>query len=316
MKFLLLALLLSSLAAAQSLLHPMCADHAVLQRGQPIRIYGQVRPGTEVKVQMGNAAATTRAGAGGQWSADLPAMPAGGPYSLQVSGGGESQQVSDVLVGDVFLCTGQSNMQLSVRRAANAEAEIAAATDAEVRELAIERIASPETLTRFSTPVAWKVESPQTAGDFSASCFYFARELRKAVKVPIGLVTAAWGGTRDRGWVSEASLRALGFYNDDLDMLALYRRDPDAASHRWDAAWQAWWRSHARGEPRKAETSAWLVAPQGLGAWNDWPGLSLPDGSAEPGVGFVGQVWLSTHVSLTAAQAAQAATLELGRANA
>jgi sialate O-acetylesterase len=319
MKFLLpaflLALLLSSPAVAQMLLHPMFADHAVLQRGQPIRIYGQARPGTGVKVQMGNTSATARAAAGGQWSASLPAMPAGGPYSLQVSGGGESQQISDVLVGDVFLCTGQSNMQLSVRRAANADAEIAIANDAEVRELAVERVASPETLTRFSTPVAWKVESPQTAGDFSASCFYFARELRQHVKVPIGLVTVAWGGTRDRGWVSEASLRALGFYNDDLDMLALYRRDPQAASRRWDAAWEASWRSHASDQPWKAEPLSWLVAPQGLGAWNDWPGLSLPDGVAEPGVGFVGQVWLSTHVSLTAAQAAQPATLELGRAN-
>ena len=317
MKFpvLVLALLLSSPAAAQTLLHPMFADHAVLQRDQPIRIYGQARPGTEIRVQLGNAGATARAMAGGQWSGTLPAMPAGGPYSLQVSSGGETQLVNDVLVGDVFLCTGQSNMQLSVRRAANAEAEIAAATDGQVRELAVDRVASPVTLASFSTPVAWKVESPQTAGDFSASCFYFARELRKAAKVPIGLVTVAWGGTRDRGWVSEPGLRALGYYNDDLDMLALYRRDPDAASRRWDTVWEAWWRSHARDEPWKGDTSPWPVAPESLGAWNDWPGLSLPDGEGEPGVGFVGQLWLSTHVNLTAAQAAQPATLELGRAN-
>jgi sialate O-acetylesterase len=86
MKFLLPALLpallLSSPVAAQTLLHPMFADHAVLQRGQPIRIYGQARPSTEIKVQIGNASATARAAAGGQWSASLPAMPAGGPYSL------------------------------------------------------------------------------------------------------------------------------------------------------------------------------------------------------------------------------------------
>jgi sialate O-acetylesterase len=312
---LVLALLLSSPAAAQTLLHPMFADHAVLQQGQPIRIYGQARPGSEISVRLGNASATARAAEGGQWSAILPAMPAGGPYNLQASSGGETQQVRDVLVGDVFLCTGQSNMQLSVRRAANADAEIAAATDSDVRELAVDRNAGPVTLASFSTPVAWKVESPQTAGDFSASCFFFARELRRHVKVPIGLVTAAWGGTRERGWVSEPSLRALGYYNDDLDMLALYRRDPVAASRRWDAAWEAWWRSHSKDEPWKTDAASWPVAPQGLGAWNDWPGLTLPEGTAEPGVGFVGQVWLSTHVNLTAAQAAQPATLELGRAN-
>ncbi len=310
-----LGLLAASPAAAQPLLHPMFADHAVLQRDRPIHVYGAAHPGAEVSVHMGTTDATARASASGQWTATLPAKAAGGPYILRVSSQGESQQISDLLVGDVFLCTGQSNMALSVRRAANAESEIAAATDGEVRELAVDRIASPTQLASFSTPVSWKVESPQTAGDFSASCFYFARELRKHVKVPIGLVTVAWGGTRDRGWVSEPSLRALGFANDDLDMLALYRRDPDAASRRWDAAWESWWHAHATDEPWKADTASWPVAPQALGPWNDWPGLSLPEGTAETGVGFVGQLWLSTHVTLTAAQAAQTATLELGRAN-
>jgi sialate O-acetylesterase len=293
----------------------MFADHAVLQRGQPIGVYGQAPPGTDVRVELGNTSATARATATGQWNVSLPAMTEGGPYVLRASGGGESQQVNDILVGDVFLCAGQSNMALGLRRAANAEAEIAAATDGEVRELTVDRTASAEQLTSFSTPVSWKVESPQSAGDFSASCFFFAQQLRKTVKVPIGLVTAAWGGTRDRGWVSAPTLRRLGPYTDDLDMLALYQRDPAAASRRWDAAWEAWWRGQAKDEPWKADTSSWPVAPQALGPWSSWQGLTLPDGSAEPGVGFVGQLWLSTHVRLTKAQAAQAVALELGRAN-
>jgi len=308
-------LLAATPAWGASLLHPMFADHAVLQRGQPIHVYGQASSGTEIRVELGNQSATARAASDGQWSATLPAMIEGGPYVLKASGGGESQQVNDVLVGDVFLCTGQSNMQLSVRRAANPDFEIAAATDGAVRELAIDRVASPVQLASFSTPVSWKVESPQTAGDFSASCFYFAQQLRKHVKVPVGLVTAAWGGTRDRGWVSAPTLRGLGPYTDDLDMLSLYQRDPAAASRRWDTAWENAWRAHSKDQPWKADTSSWPVAPQGLGAWSSWPGLTLPDGSAEPGVGFVGQLWLSTHVVLTKAQAAQAVSLELGRAN-
>ena len=310
-----LGLLAASPAWADPLLHPMFADHAVLQRDRPIPVYGTAGPGADVTVQLGSAKVTARAGKDGHWRASLPAMTAGGPYTLEASSGGQSQAVNDVLLGDVFLCTGQSNMQLSVRRAANADAEIAAATDGAVRELAVDRIASPTTLNVFSTPVSWKVESPQTAGDFSASCFYFARELRKHVKTPIGLVTVAWGGTRDRGWVSGPSLRALGFYNDDLDMLALNQRDPAAASRRWDAAWESWWHGHATDSPWKENTASWPVAPQGLGPWDTWPGLSLPEGSAEPGVGFVGQLWLATRVNLTAAQASQPATLELGRAN-
>jgi sialate O-acetylesterase len=292
----------------------MFTDHAVLQRDQPIRVYGSAPAGGEIRIQLGTAGATARATADGHWAATLPAMPAGGPYNLQVSGGGQTQQVSDILVGDVFLCTGQSNMQLNLRRAANAESEIAAATDSAVRELAVDRVASPTQLATFTTPVSWKVESPQTAGDFSASCYFLARELRKHVKTPIGLVTVAWGGTRDRGWVSGPSLRALGFYNDDLDMLALNQRDPAAASRRWDQAWENWWRTHGKGEPWKEDTASWALAPQALGPWGEWSALASPEGTAEPGVGFVGQMWLSTHVTLTAAQAAQGATLALGRA--
>jgi len=293
----------------------MFADHAVLQRGAPIPVYGTAKPGADVSLQLGTATAFAHADASGQWRTTLPAVPAGGPYTLRAASGGDTQEIHDVLVGDVFLCTGQSNMQLSVRRAANADSEIAAATDREVRELVVDRVPSPIALKTFPSPVAWKVESPQTAGDFSASCFFFARELRKAVKTPVGLVTVAWGGTRIRGWVSGPTLRAQGFFDDDLDMLALDQRDPAAASRRWDAAWESWWRAHGKGEPWKEDASAWPVAPAALGPWNDWPGLSLPEGSAEPGVGFVGQMWLSTKVHLTASLAAQAATLDIGRIN-
>ena len=310
-----LALLAAAPAHAQSLLHPMFADHAVVERDRPIPVYGQAAPDADVSVQLGNATVSAHANQSGQWRGTLPAMPAGGPYTLRVTSGGTAQEIQDILVGDVFLCTGQSNMQLSVRAAANATFEIAAAKDDQVRELSVDRVPSAAALSTFPSPVSWKVESPQTAGDFSASCFYFARELRQHVKVPVGLITVAWGGTRVRGWVSGPTLRAQGFFNDDLDMLALDQHDPAGASRRWDAAWESWWHANGKGEPWKEDASSWPVAPAGLGPWNDWPGLSLPEGSAEPGVGFVGQMWLSTHARLTAAQAAQAATLDLGRAN-
>lgn len=308
-------LLAAAPAMAASLLNPIFSDHAVLQRAQPLAVYGEANPGAKIDVRLGSGEATATASADGHWTATLPPMDAGGPYVLQVDSGGETQEVRDVLVGDVFLCTGQSNMELSVRRAANAQAEIAAATDGEVREVTLEKVASIPPLTGFPRPVAWKVETPQTAGDFSAACFYFARELRKQAAVPIGLITAAWGGTRIRGWLSGPSLRALGYFNDDLDMVSLSGRDPEAASRRWDEAWESWWHSHAKDEPWTSDTSSWPVAPPGLGPWNSWPGLSLLEGTAEPGVGFVGQLWLSTHVQLTPAQAAQSAVLHLGRAN-
>src|ERR1700722_16802931 len=116
MKFLIVtfALLAAAPAEATTLLHPMFNDHAVLQRGQPIRVYGTARPGADVAVSLGNESATAHADADGGWSPPLPALPAGGPYTLSAKSGADNQEIQDVLVGDVFLCTGQSNMQVSV----------------------------------------------------------------------------------------------------------------------------------------------------------------------------------------------------------
>ena len=295
--------------AAEHLLHPMFQDHAVLQRDKPIAVYGMAAPGATVKVTLSSASAEAKAGKDGRWQLTLPAMTAGGPYTLRAESGGTAEQISDLLVGDVFLCTGQSNMQLSVARAQNSEMEIRNATDSHIRQLTIATQESVTPLSTFATPVEWMVASPGTAQRFSASCFFFARELRKAQQVPVGLVVSAWGGSRVRAWVSEASLRKLGIFNDDLDMLALYRKNPQAAQRRWDAVWESWWLTNAKDKPWEDSfsTSGWAQAPAALGPWALWNSDS-PDG-------FVGQMWMRTSVTLTAAQAAQSAVLDLGAVN-
>lgn len=295
--------------AAQRLLHPMFQDHAVLQRDKPISVYGMAAPGATVKVTLASASTETRAGKDGRWRLILPAMAAGGPYILRAESGSTTEQISDLLVGDVFLCTGQSNMQLSVARAQNAELEIRNATDSSIRQLTIATHESLTPLSTFATPVEWMVASPGTASRFSASCFFFARELRKTQQVPVGLVVSAWGGSRVRAWVSEASLRKLGVFNDDLDMLSLYRKNPQGAQRRWDAVWESWWLTHSKERPWEDSfsTSHWAEAPAALGPWALWKSDS-PDG-------FVGQMWMRTSVSLTAAQAKQSAVLDLGAVN-
>ena len=134
----------------------------------------------------------------GHWTATLPAMPAGGPYTLIASGGGKSETASDVLVGDVFLCTGQSNMALSQRAVNNAAQDARTATDSQIRQLSIATTGSTSPLSTFATKVGWTVESPETVPNFSASCWYFVRDLKKTVNVPMGMVVAAWGGARVR----------------------------------------------------------------------------------------------------------------------
>jgi sialate O-acetylesterase len=303
-------LALSGCAFAAPLLHPMFQDHAVLQRDKPINVYGDAPAGAHLTVTLADAKAEATAGADGHWKAVLPAMAAGGPYTLDVrSDSGAEQKADDVLVGDVFLCSGQSNMQLSVKGAGDVAAELRAATDSQIRNLNVTDHPSTTPLGTFADPVKWVVESPETAGDFSAACFYFARELKKTVHVPIGMVMASWGGTRLSNWLSEDGLRKLDYFKDSLDALDLYRTDPQAGQERWEASWRAWWKAHFNDEPwtPSFNDKDWPTAPQALGPWALWNGTS-PDG-------FVGQTWMRTTVTLTAAQAAQPAILDLGTAN-
>jgi len=301
-----------SAPAGPQLLHPMFQDHAVLQRDRPIKVYGETVPGTAVMVMLGSANAQARAGSDGHWSASLPAMAAGGPYTLTATANGETRTASDVLVGDVFFCAGQSNMAFSQQQAQGAANDAPTATDGQIRQLNIPTAASATPRQTFAHTVRWVVGSPQTVGNFSASCYYFVRELKKTVNVPVGMVVAAWGGARVRNWLSESGLRQLGLDNDDLDMLALFRTDQQAALRLWGAKWESWWKAARPGDGRPwipdYNDASWRTAPPALGAWAMWNGTS-PDG-------FVGQMWMRTTVTLSAEQAAKpGAVLDLGSVN-
>jgi sialate O-acetylesterase len=294
------------------LLHPMFQDHAVLQRDRPITVYGDTSPGAAVTVSLGDISAEARAGSDGRWRATLPAMTVGGPYTMTATANGEIRRATDVLVGDVFFCAGQSNMAFTQRDADGAAEEAGTAADAQIRHLTVPPDASVTPRQTFARSVRWVVASPETVGSFSAACYYFGRELKKTVGVPIGLVNASYGGARLRTFMSDTTLRTLAIDNDALDLLDMYRTDRSSAMRRWGAEWEsAWEKARPRnGRPWLPEfdDSSWKTAPAALGAWALWNGTN-PDG-------FIGQTWLRTAVTLTAAQAANAdATLDLGSVN-
>jgi sialate O-acetylesterase len=290
----------------------MFQDHAILQRNRPIKVYGDTTPRADVTVTVGATTLKGRAGADGRWAVTLPPLTAGGPYTLTATANGETRTANDVWIGDVFLCAGQSNMAFSQRQAQGAADDARSATDGQIRQLNIATNASLTPRQTFASAVRWIVESPETVGNFSAACYYFARELKKTANVPIGMVVAAWGGARVRNWVSEEGLRRSGIDTDDLDILGLSRTDQQAALRLWGAKWEAWWKKNrpGGGEPWTIgyDDSAWKTAPSALGAWAMWNGTD-PDG-------FVGQMWLRTTVTLTADQAAKSgAILDLGSVN-
>ena len=316
---LLLTLVFIDAASAEppTLLHSLFRDHAVLQRDRPIAVWGHAAAGDIVSVSLAAATVRAKTDAAGKWNALLPAMAAGGPYVLSAqSSSGASQSANDVLVGDVFLCSGQSNMELQVQHAADSQSEINKSANSSIRLLTIERSASPMPLANFERPVHWQAAAPETVPEWSAACFFFARELQTSIHVPIGLLHSSWGGSNIRPWMSVSALQSIGGFRPSLDILNVYSRDRAAAQTRFAAQWEAWWRSkttdRAGAEPWSArplsspssEVGTWRAAPAGLGDWRTWGVSELKD--------FTGLLWYRITIRLTDAQAKLPATLELG----
>jgi sialate O-acetylesterase len=285
-------------------------DHLVLQRDREIRVSGTAAPGDTVTVTLAEHTASAAADAGGRWITTLPPMPAGGPHVLTArTAAGESRTVSDVLVGDVWICSGQSNMEWPVSRTLNARAEIASSANDRLRLLQVPHASSAAPREAFAPPIPWRLAGPDSIGDFSGTCYYFARELQKTVDVPMGLIHASWGGSRIEPWLSDAGLRTLHGFDESLDVLRLYADDPRAGIRRFVELWETWWRTRAPASPnaepwRPAAGQHWEEAPQTLGNWKSW---GVPELAS-----FDGMVWYRRTVRLTAAQAALGATLALG----
>ncbi len=213
--------------APPPLLHAIFQDHAVLQRDAPIRVWGHVKPGEALKVAFAGNNTDSKADRDGRWEALLPPLHAGGPYTLTVTAaGGAKQTISDVLVGEVWLCSGQSNMVLQVKRTLDSRAEMADAHNDRIRMLTVAEANSPTPQETFAKPSPWLSTTPENIPEFSAACFYFARELQKKIDVPMGLINVSWGGARIEAWISASALRALGGFDETLAVLALYARDP------------------------------------------------------------------------------------------
>jgi sialate O-acetylesterase len=296
---------LSTAAAAAPLLAPVFTDHAVLQRGQPIRVWGAAKPGAVVSLALGEAQASATADAQGRWSATLPAREPGAALTLTAQADGDSQTISDLLVGDVWLCSGQSNMEYPLRRSLGGEVEAAKSADPNIRLLQTGRVSLPTPTTALPKEAVWRVAGPESANNFSAACFFMGRDIKKTTGVPVGLIDATWGGSVIQDWISREGLHALGGYDEGLEVLADYARSPDVGMARWNAMLDRW---AAKAQPQAA---AWSRPDFDDKAWKTMPAEQFWE--ANPGLEtFDGTIWLRAVITLTAQQARQGATLSLG----
>jgi sialate O-acetylesterase len=196
---------------AKPLLHPLFSDHAVIQRDRPVTVWGWTTPGAEVEVALvGGAGKPARAvaAADGRWQAAIGPFPAGGPFTLVAKAGNQRMAANDVLVGEVWLCSGQSNMRRSVAEVGDYEAERVRSDLPQIRHLNPRQpqAATPQEM----FPGRWKVTTPENVGAFTAVGFYMARALHADLKVPIGVVNCTLGGTNIENWMSLEALTACG----------------------------------------------------------------------------------------------------------
>src|SRR5262245_4063553 len=179
------------------------SDHMLLQRGVPARVFGNAEPGEAVTVSFRGQTVRTATDALGRWEIWLqPLSP--GPAAEMTIQGTTTITIADVLVGDVWIGSGQSNMQWAVRQANNADAEIAGAKCPEIRLFYVPRV--PASVPVDDVKAKWVVCSPETVAEFSAVLYYFGRTLHQDLKVPIGLIHSSWGGTPIASWISGPSL--------------------------------------------------------------------------------------------------------------
>ena len=307
MRLLLTALLfVASPAFAQLRLPVLLSDGAVLQRGEPIPVWGSAAPEATVTVRLGGARLQTVADAGGRWRVLAPALPAGGPYRLDVRSGAERVQANDLLVGDVWVLSGQSNMQWPVEDSENGAAHVESARDDRIRHIRVPRAAA-DTPQDDITGGTWEPATPEFVGDFSAVGYFFARDIRRYHDVPVGLIHASWGGSRIEPWMSAAM---LGLDDNGLEAM---RADLREAHRQTEAALRE--RLGGQFPDEASEVVEGEMPPLAAPDLDDsdWARLRVPVRWESAGYdGLDGVAWYRTTFEATEADVAEGLGLSLG----
>jgi len=250
---------------------PVFDDHMVLQRDKPNTIWGWTKPNTEVRMEVAGKGIQTVSSDDGRWSIRFTPPPAGGPYTV-VLDGPERRELRDVLVGDVWLCSGQSNMEFGLARSNGGDEAIKRAHRPGIR---LFTVGSQVGYRPLPVPKgSWKTCAPETAAGFSAVGYHFGLRIHEDQKVPVGLVQCAIGGTPAESWTSAETLRPLGDFNQPLDEVALLR---DRGGPQYGNFIAHWYEEHDRGQ----KDNAWFSPDLDDSSWSP---VTLHDGFAKLGV--------------------------------
>ena len=287
-------------------LAPVFSDHAVLQRGQPVPVWGVAAPQSSVTVRCAGQTGVTTAGPDGRWLLRLPPLAVGGPYELIASSGDAQQIVRDVLVGEVWLCSGQSNMQWPLKAVAPDGSQAVGGDLPQIRFLNVETPAIPGRGAEITT--RWMQCTSATLMDFSAIGGWVGRELHPSLGVPIGFINNAWGGTRIQAWISREALMLDPSGRDEIAHFESQLYTPDL-TRTWNTV-EDWQRlAPTLDKVNEGLQQGWHLADAAPAGWAD---MLLPAHWQDRGHAHSGVFWFRREVHVPAAWAGRDVELHLG----
>ena len=297
-------LLISQSIRAEIKLPGDFTDNMMLQRDMPIKIWGWGNRYETVTVSIHDQKVNTRCKKDGTWEIILSPIPYGGPYSLTVQGKENSIKIENILIGDIWLCSGQSNMEWTVEQSANSKQEVQNANYPEIRALKVPKSIKNSPQDNFNAQ--WEICSPSTVGAFSGIAYYYARALYKEVQIPIGIINASWGGTDIETWISDEAFTALPSnvqkqYNMEVvNNLEEYIRQNKGQKQAFLDAM----------ENDPGINNQWFIPGFNTVAWEE---MKVPGEWGTTPLSLIdGHVWFKYDLNLTCTEAGRPATLSLG----
>ena len=306
----LLLLLLAGSLTAQVKVPTYFSNNMVLQKGMAIPVWGWATPGEKVTVTLDQSSMSTTADKEGKWNVKLPAMNYGGPYQLTIQGK-TNLSFENVMIGEVWVCSGQSNMEFQLITSKNGEAEVAASNYPNIRLFTVKKTISHQQQEKLQDG-EWSQCSPATSSNFSAVGYFFGRELHQKLNVAIGLINSSWGGTIAETWTSEQTIGQNPDFTNQLAQLKKVNLDDYAKSVENEVK-QRVGETSTIDKGMKNGQALW-AAP----AYNDaaWKTMELPGYIESNGLqGVDGIVWFRKEITLSADEAKQKSTLYLAKIN-
>lgn len=279
-------------------------DHMVIQRDAPVKVWGWGDKGESITVTLNRQSRKTKVNNSGYWELQLKEMAYGGPYEMTVAGWSNKIRIKNILIGDIWICSGQSNMEFQVKTSDNAPKEIETANYPMIRSLNVSRTVSA--LPQEDISDKWEICSPSTVGNFTAIGYFYARELHKRLNIPIGIIHSSWGATGVRTWTSRTAFNTLPpIMGSDYNQLALndynqFQKNNTENKKRFQEAF-----TNDIGMSEK-----WYDSCTDMSSWKE---INLPRAwmGTELGVSL-GHVWYCKKIDLSEKVIGASGTLSLG----